>query len=271
MVQKIAWSPASRINVDANGRTFKDLVIDSTRYLVTEEINGATFDSCSFLKTSIADSTIKNTDFVDCQFTNATIRDAVCIATDFQDTSFENVSIDAVFMRCSFYDVDFTHCDFRQDCRFINCIFDACSFPGTIVETPMETFSSSEFCECRDIPPIPMACPETGAFIGYKKGVAVDCKGGFTSVIITLLIPEEAARSSATGRKCRCRFAKVMSIEEIGSAHNVSFDEARSMFDRDFIYRTGETVRPDNWDENRWDMCSHGIHFFMSRQEAIDY
>lgn len=34
---------------------------------------------------------------------------------------------------------------------------------------------------------------------------------------------------------------------------------------------SGETVVPDSFDEDRWNECSNGIHFFITKQEAIDY
>ena len=46
---------------------------------------------------------------------------------------------------------------------------------------------------------IPMACPSDGAFIGWKKAIL----GCGEAVLVKLLIPEDAKRSSATGRKCR--------------------------------------------------------------------
>ena len=36
-------------------------------------------------------------------------------------------------------------------------------------------------------------------------------------------------------------------------------------------YKVGEDVLPDSFDENRWNEYSHGIHFFINKQEAIDY
>lgn len=30
-------------------------------------------------------------------------------------------------------------------------------------------------------------------------------------------------------------------------------------------------VFPDSFDENRWKECSHGIHFFIDKDEAINY
>ncbi len=98
-----------------------------------------------------------------------------------------------------------------------------------------------------------------GSIIGWKKARTKD--GEFC--IVKLRIPEEAKRSNATGRKCRAEFADV--IEIIGS------DVAVSDRERNFVYRPGERVTPDSFDENRWDECSHGIHFFITKIEAEQY
>ena len=37
------------------------------------------------------------------------------------------------------------------------------------------------------------------------------------------------------------------------------------------IYKVGCEVLPDKFDDNRWEECSNGIHFFINKQEAIDY
>ena len=36
-------------------------------------------------------------------------------------------------------------------------------------------------------------------------------------------------------------------------------------------YTVGEVVHADDWNENRWNECSHGIHFFIDRQSAVNY
>lgn len=107
----------------------------------------------------------------------------------------------------------------------------------------------------------PIACPETGNFIGYKKLQK--------NKIAKLLIAENAKRCSATGRKCRCSKAQVLEITDISG--NIHYDEGVSVYDVDFIYRVGETVEIDNFNENRWNECSTGIHFFITRQEAVEY
>jgi len=99
-----------------------------------------------------------------------------------------------------------------------------------------------------------------GAIIGWKK-----CNQG----IIKLLIPAKAKRSNATGRKCRAEYA-------IDKGH-FTFDGKKtnkafsSVYDSSFIYRVGEKITPNGFDENRWDECSNGVHFFITRWEAENY
>ena len=108
----------------------------------------------------------------------------------------------------------------------------------------------------------PLVCPEKGSFIGYKK-----CRG---NLIVELEIPEDALRSSATTRKCRCSKAKVLSITNLDGSKS-KCTEATSNRDYSFVYKVGETVEVTNFDPNRWNECSTGIHFFVTREEAEKY
>ena len=108
----------------------------------------------------------------------------------------------------------------------------------------------------------PITCPEEGSFIGFKKARE--------DYIVKLEIPEDALRCSATERKCRCSKAKVLSITNIdGTEANVT--EVFSKHDPSFVYKVGEIVSVDNFESNRWKECAPGIHFFITRQEAVDY
>lgn len=102
---------------------------------------------------------------------------------------------------------------------------------------------------------INLVCPEVGSFDGFKK-----CKSG---VIVKVRIPTNARRSSATGRKCRAEFVKVLAV--------YGANEGISDHDSSVVYRVGEIVKAHMWDENRWSECSGGIHFFLTRHEAETY
>lgn len=112
-----------------------------------------------------------------------------------------------------------------------------------------------------NIPFIPMACPDTGTFVAWKKA---------NRHIVKLEIPADARRSSATGRKCRCDKAKVIEIQELDGSPS-ELTEIASGYDRNFVYRVGEIAEEPKYDEDRWKECAPGIHFFINRQEAVDY
>ena len=110
-----------------------------------------------------------------------------------------------------------------------------------------------------------LQCPEEGSFIGWKKAV---CNYNF--VIVKLLITEDALRSSATTRKCRASKAKVLDIQDL-DGNSMGACSAYSYYDEDFTYKIGEVVEVSDFDPDRWKECSAGIHFFITRQEAVDY
>ena len=121
--------------------------------------------------------------------------------------------------------------------------------------------SDAYLCGAKNIPFIPMTCPDTGAFIGYKKA---------SGYILKLEILQDARRSSSNSRKCRCDKAKVLEIQNLyGDIANVK--EVKSDYDKNFIYRLGEIVEEPNFCEDRWNECAEGIHFFINRQEAVEY
>ena len=47
--------------------------------------------------------------------------------------------------------------------------------------------------------------------------------------------------------------------------------EARSLHDPSFIYRVGETVKPDRYDDDVRVECTSGIHFFITKPEAESF
>ena len=44
-----------------------------------------------------------------------------------------------------------------------------------------------------------------------------------------------------------------------------------SDYNKNFIYHIGETVEVPDFDDNRWNECAPGIHFFITREEALKY
>ena len=123
------------------------------------------------------------------------------------------------------------------------------------------TLRGATLLYAKEVPYIPMVCPEEGVFIGWKRA---------SDKIVKLRIPEDALRSSATTRKCRCNKAEVVEIYNIDGT---IADEriVNSSYDYSFTYEVGKTVEVQDFDTNRWNECTRGIHFFINRREAINY
>lgn len=119
----------------------------------------------------------------------------------------------------------------------------------------------ADLCGAHYIPYIPLACPSDGAFIGWKK---------VNGKLVQLEIPADAKRSSATTMKCRCSKAMVISITNIDGSNAVD-EVLNTSQESKCLYRVGELVIPDSFDEDRWNECSHGIHFFINKEDAINY
>lgn len=193
-----------------------------------------------------------NMSFVNLSHTNLSHANMVRVILEGADLAFTNLSFanlamaylgGAILNTTLFCHSRLTSCEFKDNVYLHEAIFKEVILDKT----------------CVNIPSLPMACPDTGAFTGWKK-----CRDRCGNpIIVKLLIPEDAKRTSATGRKCRCNKAIVLDIE--------GADVAYSIHDIDFVYRIGETVEVDNFEEDRFIECAPGIHFFINKQEAMDY
>ena len=90
-----------------------------------------------------------------------------------------------------------------------------------------------------------------GALIGWKKLA--------NGSIAKLLIPEDARRSHAFGRKCRAEFVDVIEGEGVSKHDGVT------------AYTPGKRVTCDKWEEDWTIECAGGIHFFITRIEAENW
>ena len=95
--------------------------------------------------------------------------------------------------------------------------------------------------------------PQEGELIVWKAVAGGVCK---------LRVPPEAKRTATPiGRKCRAEWVEVLDAPKNG----------RGLHDSSVIYRAGEIVRPDKYDPDPRLECTHGIHFFLTREEAEAY
>ena len=179
----------------------------------------------------------------------ANLRGADLSEADLRDTNLRGADLS----KANLSDADLRHADLSDaDLRGADL---------SDVDLRSANLRGADLSEAKNVPYIPMICPEEGSFIGYKKA---------SGKIVKLCIPEDAKRSSATTRKCRCNKAIVLAIYELdGSISKVT--EVASNKDHNFIYKINKEVVVDNFDDDRWNECSTGIHFFMQRYEAVEY
>ena len=112
--------------------------------------------------------------------------------------------------------------------------------------------------------------PDECDIIGWKKAYVDDTMPP-KPVIVKLLIPADAQRSNATGRKCRASKARVLDLQDKQGNSLPPDTTAHSGYDTDFTYKKGETIHVEDFDTNRWNECAPGIHFFITRIEAAEY
>lgn len=195
------------------------------------------------------------------------------------------------FIDCAFTYVEFINCNL-SDAVFAGCIMTSCSFEksyithlklgtSTLIDCDftnaidrssivMGTPFVTVYPNVRGLDILPYRCPESGEFYGWKIAKLDDG----SKCMVKLLIPEHALRTSGFGNKCRCDIATVVDIQDLyDEPVSLDVEQCQSVYDESFVYRRGADVTPEDWafDENRWNTCSSGIHFFMTRDEALNY
>ncbi len=211
----------------------------------------------SFVEKEIWDMDLRGTDLSNMDFTLSSFQNTVLDEVNFENSSVENALFDgcpmkgANFKNARMVTASFRYCD-MQGCN----IEDANLFGAVLEFANLEGIVSNEGTQW-----FRLHCPEEGAFLGYKKCV--------NDRMVQLLIPADAKRTSATLPSCRCSKAKVLTIKTFDFTQN--FDEAWSLVDENFVYKKGEWVEVKNFNEDRWQDSTTGIHFWMSRAEAKAY
>ncbi len=133
-------------------------------------------------------------------------------------------------------------------------------------------------------PFVPIACPDTGAFVGWKQAVlARNGEVTQTRVILKLLIPEDAQRTSDTKRECRASKVRVLEIQDMDGAVLASEETGETVYAASIKhpaveYHVGqETVAVNACPEEfqrfgggAWHY-NNGIFFYINRREAELY
>src|SRR5574344_1332624 len=230
--------------IDFHDADFRDAIFHDA------DFRGANFHGANFHGANFHDADFRDAIFHGANFCDADFIGAIFHGANFHDAYFR----DANFHGANFHGADFIGANFR-DADFHGANFCDADFIGANNINEVISFANIENTE------LCMQCPEEGSFIGFKKAV-----GG----IVKLRVTESAKRSSATTHKCRCSEAEVLEIQNMDGTKSER-TSVSSKYDRNFIYSVGKIVSVPDFNDDRWDGCASGIHFFMSRQEAVNY
>ena len=230
-------------------------VLKNHRHLLSNaDLSNANLRRADLAYANLRGSNLRHADLTDAYLTDADLRDA-----DLRCADLRRADLTYAILRCAVLtgsdltDADLAYADLRcADLRGADL---------TGADLRLADLTGADLTGAKNVPFIPFVCPDFGSFIGFKKA---------NDKVVALEIPEDAKRCSATTRKCRCNKAKVLGIYDVN--HNLLNDTiVASNRDNNFLYIVGETVTVDNFDEDRWNECSTGIHFFINFEEAARY
>ncbi len=264
-------------NADFRSANFTDAILQRVKFNVDNKFraSGRNLERADFTDAHIWES----------EFTNADLGFAILKHTQVWHNKFttcnmhqvdwrDSVIVDAMFVKCDLSSAVFSHTRW-YDVTFDHTNLSFANTYGVITEpNGIDRHTVVKFInKCNTLATtLNMACPETGAFDGWKAVYALDSDMLWTDYLVKLHIPEDAKRSSATTERCRC--SKAMVTEIVNTKTNEKVNSVVNKFSADFPateYEVGKIVRPDSFDDDRWNERSHGIHFFISKDNALSY
>ena len=241
-----------RANLDGADISNTDLRFTNLKYASLNDVN---FYKSDLRGVDLRKTTLQHTNLSYADFREATLNDADIFNSNLAHTDFNDASLINAYLSHS----NLTKADF-QGANLCWADLRSCVFYDTSLRDC--SFMYSNLRGSKYVPYIPLQCPSDGAFVGWKK---------VNNVLIKLEIPADAKRSSATTNKCRCDKAKVLGFYDSLGVNELNITELANDKYEKCKYVKGEMVYPDFFDEDRWNECSHGIHFFVNKQDAINY
>ena len=228
---KITKKFTNKIIFEDDSNTMKDCVINAISN--GTDLRGADLCGAYLCGAYLRGAYLRDADLRGADLSGAYLRDAYLRDADLRDADLRGADLSGAYLSgADLSDADLSDADLRD----------------------------ADLRDAKNIPFIPLSCPSDGDFIGWKK---------VSNKLVRLLIPSDAKRSSSTSNKCRCDKAKVLEITDLDGSNPIT-----SVINKNYVetqYVVGEMVFPDSFDEKRWNECSHGIHFFINKQEAINY
>ena len=253
------WTGSVVFEYTKEGNTITETVLDAIRRgadLRDANLCGADLRGSNLRCANLCDADLRDADLRGANLYGANLRDANLRDADLCDANLRDANLrDADLRGANLCDADLRDADLRGANLYGANLRDADLRGADLRGTDLRG------ANLRDAKGCYLSCPTEGSFIGWKKA---------SGHIVKLRIPEDARRSSATGHKCRCDKAYVMEIQNMDGT-KATEDTVRSDHDKNFVYTVGATVEVPDFDDNRWNECAPGIHFFIDRREAVEY
>lgn len=214
-------------------------------YLYNEDFSGRDLSNVNFYGAELT-----RVDFSNANLTGASFEEAIL-----NDVNFSGANLTGVyFAKARFMHVNLNNANMQ------NAVLRLVDFEHVIINKGTNLF-------------IPLSCPSSGSFIGWKKALYGTPETEYYPLcIVKLLVPEDARRSSAFGKKCRCDKAIILGAYDYAAGRPL--DESiviLSAYSSDFAYHIGDTITIPDFDDNRWNECSSGFHFFIDEESAKNY
>ena len=207
---------------------------------------GRDLRKATFVRTNLVGASFRRCVLNEVLFQNSDLSGADLSYAQLVGATFETVNLNAVdFGGARLYDMKIYHSNlYYADLR-------------TADMSNVHYDSSTSF--------LAMQCPEEGSFVGWKAAVSKN-KGVY--VILKVLIPEDALRTSGTDRECWASKITVLDIQDI-EGNSLQENSALNLYDFKYEYKKGETAAAKYYSGNRWDNSEKGIHFWITREEAL--
>ena len=227
---------------------------NSLSYTIKEAIKNISLEGANLEGADLRGANLRDVDFKGADLKEVDLRGANLEGADLRGANLRDVDLSSTDLRCA----DLSGAYLR------GANLEGAYLRGTDLEGAYLSSANLRYADLRgakNVPFIPSYLPE-GEFIAWKK--LPNC------IIAKLKILEDSKRSRATSDKCRCDKCLVVEFQNIDGSKS---DETKFTSNEyaECTYKVGEVVYADEWDNDRWNECSHGIHFFIDRQSAVDY
>lgn len=235
---KVSLVQANFAGADLKNINLNDVDLTAVNFCEAN-LEDSSFNNACIHSAYFGFANLESVDFIEADLSGSNFAEAIITYTNFTAAKLNYVSFNGSIIKCStFKYADLLDVDFKNAC-----------------------LKTVRLCDAINIPFIPSYLP-VGEFIGWKK-----CQ----SKIIKLKILEDSKRSRGLSDKCRCDKALVLGFETFDGTPITDITEIVNTNYAECHYKVGEIVYADGWDDNRWNECSNGIHFFIDRQSAVEY